>query len=71
MALSGKYGKLSIPRIGEEEPVFILRAQDKLAEYAIEAYRVLAASHHLPLAEEIQKEADRFRQWTGAKKLPD
>jgi len=50
MALSGKYGKLSIPRIGEEEPVFILRAQDKLAEYAIEAYRVLAASHHLPLA---------------------
>ena len=36
MALSGKYGKLNIPRIGEEEPVFILRAQDRLAEFAIE-----------------------------------
>ena len=32
MAVSGKYGKLDIPKIGEDEPVFILRAQDKLAE---------------------------------------
>lgn len=36
MALSGKYGKLNIPRVGEEEPVFILRAQDRLAEFAME-----------------------------------
>jgi len=71
MALSGKYGKLNIPRIGEEEPVFILRAQDKLAEYAIEAYKALAASHNLPLAKGVEEEIDRFRQWTGAKKLPD
>jgi len=71
MALSGKYGKLSIPKIGEEEPVFILRAQDRLAQYAIEAYKALAASHDLPLAAGVQKEIDRFRQWAGAKKLPD
>ena len=45
MAISGKYGKLHIPRIGEEEPVFILRAQDQLAVYAIEMYQLLAASH--------------------------
>ncbi len=31
MALSGKYGKLNIPRIGDEEPVFVLRAQYRLA----------------------------------------
>jgi len=34
MAISGKCGKVHIPRIGEEEPVFILRAQDQLAVYA-------------------------------------
>ena len=45
MALSGKYGRLDIPRIGVEEPVFILRAQDKLAEPAIEMYQLLAVSH--------------------------
>ena len=31
MALSEKYGELGIPRISEDEPVFILRAQNKLA----------------------------------------
>ena len=40
MAISGKYGRLNIPRIGEEEPVFVLRAQDRLAEPAIEMYRL-------------------------------
>jgi hypothetical protein len=35
MALSRRYSKLNIPRVGEE-PVFILRAQDRLAEFAIE-----------------------------------
>jgi hypothetical protein len=71
MALSGKYGKLNIPRIGEEEPVFILRAQDRLAEPAIEMYRLLAASHGCKLAEGLQKEVNSFRQWKGARKLPD
>lgn len=71
MALSGKYGKLNIPRIGEEEPVFILRAQDRLAEPAIEMYRLLAASHGCRLAEGLQKEVESFRQWKGTKKLPD
>lgn len=71
MALSGKYGRLDIPRIGAEEPVFILRAQDKLAEPAIEMYRVLVASHGCLLAEALQREIDSFHQWQGAKKLPD
>lgn len=71
MALSGKYGKLDIPRVGSDEPVFILRAQDKLAESAIEMYRVLAASHGAKLAQGLQKEIDSFRRWSGNKKLPD
>jgi len=71
MAISGKYGKLTIPRIGEEEPVFVLRAQDKLAEPAIEMYRLLAASHSSQVTNALQKEIDRFRKWKGMKKLPD
>ena len=71
MAISGKYGRLNIPKIGEDEPVFILHAQDKLAEPAIEMYRALAASHGCRLAQGLQKEIDGFRQWKGAKKLPD
>jgi hypothetical protein len=55
MALSGKYGRMSIPGIGDEEPVFILRAQDKLAEPTIEMYRILASSHNCQLASSLQK----------------
>lgn len=71
MALSSKYGRIDIPKIGADEPVFILRAQDRLAEHAIEIYRALAASHGCRLAETLQKEIDNFRRWKGTKKLPD
>jgi hypothetical protein len=71
MALSGKYGKIDIPKVGGNEPVFVLRAQDKLAEPTIQIYRILAASHGSPLAEDLQKEIDAFRRWGGPKKLPD
>ena len=71
MALSGKYGKIDIPNIGENEPVFVLRARDKLAEHAIEMYRALAASHGVPVADTLQKEVDSFRRWSGQKKIPD
>jgi hypothetical protein len=71
MAVSSKYGKLKISKIGDDEPVFILRAQDKLAETAIELYRSLAVSHGVCLGEGLSKEAERFRSWGGSKKLPD
>ena len=71
MALSGKYGKLNIPRVGEDEPIFILRAQDQLAETTIEVYRSLLASLGSPLAKNLQKEIDAFRRWSGTKKIPD
>jgi hypothetical protein len=71
MALSGKYGNVNVPAIGADEPVFILRAQDKLAEATIEMYRLLAASHGLSLAGALQKEIETFRQWKGQKKMPD
>jgi hypothetical protein len=71
MAISGKYGKLDIPRIGADEPVFILRAQDVLAGPMVEIYRVLAASHNSPMSESLLREIERFKSWSGKKKMPD
>jgi hypothetical protein len=71
MAVSGKYGKLEIPKIGAEEPVFILRAQDILAVTTIQIYQLIAASHGCPSAKELDKEIQSFRKWPGPKKMPD
>ena len=71
MAASGKYGKINIPRIQDDEPVFIIRAQDKLAEAAIGMYQLLVASHGAGAADGVLKEIDRFRKWKGSRKLPD
>jgi flavorubredoxin len=71
MAISTKYGKIDIPKIADDEPVFILRAQDRLAEHAIDMYRSLAASHGSAVVEKIQTAIDDFSSWSGSKKLPD
>ena len=71
MAVSTKYGKVDIPKVGADEPVFILRAQDQLAKAAIEMYKSLVSSHGRPLAGSLQKEIDNFDKWKGKKKLPD
>ncbi len=71
MAISGKYGRVNIPEIGADEPVFILRAQDKLAVAAIGMYRLLANSHGAKLVDSLQKEIDAFSNWSGKNKLPD
>lgn len=70
MPLSRIYGKLDIPTIGEDEPVFILRGQDILAQRAIEMYRFLAEAHGCQVAEAMAKEMGSFQQWPGQKKLP-
>lgn len=71
MAVSGKYGSVEIGQIGKDEPVFILRAQDELAEYTIEMYELLAVSHKCKIADSLWQELERFKMWEGAKKLPD
>jgi flavorubredoxin len=71
MALSGKYGKLDIPKIAAEEPVFILRAQDVLAATVIRMYQLLADSHGRLLAKDLDKEIQSFQKWPGSKKMPD
>jgi hypothetical protein len=71
MAVSGKYGKVFISKIGEEEPVFILRAQDQLPAEAIEKYTDLAIQNGLPGDESLQKEIEVFRNWRGPERMPD
>jgi hypothetical protein len=71
MALSGKYGKLDIPKIAAEEPVFIIRAQDALAPIAIRMYQLLVESRGRPLAGELDRQIDSFRKWHGSRKMPD
>ncbi len=71
MAISGKYGKIDIPKVGEDEPVCIIRAQDNLAQRTIEMYRTLTESHKCQLADTLQQEIESFRQWKGNRKLPD
>lgn len=71
MAISGKYGQIDIPKIKADEPVFILRAQDKLAQDAVELYKILANSHNSKLAGKLDEEIARFRKWSGPKKMPD
>lgn len=68
LAISGKYGKIEIRKIGADELVFILRAQDKLPEATIGIYRLLVNTHHLELTDSFQKEIDAFNKWSGIKK---
>jgi hypothetical protein len=70
MAMSRTYGRLEIPMIGEDEPVFILRGQDVLAQSGIEMYRLLAEAHGCQVAEALTGEISCFRQWPGERKLP-
>jgi len=70
MAMSRTYGKLEIPMIGEDEPVFILRGQDILAQSGIEMYRLLAEAHGCQVAEALIGEISCFRQWQGERRLP-
>jgi hypothetical protein len=71
MAISGKYGLLKISKIGDKEPVFILRAQDELAAPTIEIYKILALSHGCGIAGSLSEELEKFINWTGPKKMPD
>ena len=71
MAISGKYGKLDIPKIGADEPVFILRAQDRLARGVVEIYKLLVESHESAVGKQLDEEIERFKNWSGPKKMPD
>lgn len=70
MAISETYGRLDIPSIGAEEPVFILRARDRLARDAIKMYKLLAEAYGCELGEIIERQLRIFAEWAGEKTLP-
>lgn len=77
MAISLKYGKLDIPGIGEDEPVFILRAQDKTAADNLDGYSLNASlagckGDLIGMMDDVE---EQFENWQEANsnlvKLPD
>jgi hypothetical protein len=67
MAIDSKYGRVQLERgtIGEDEPVVVFRAQDKLLLEVLRAYRarcvaVLAPMRHL---ESIDEAAASVAKW--------
>jgi hypothetical protein len=78
MAQAGKYGFIhpdnALPDIGQDEPVFILRAHDSLSVLTLESYASLAdgagcTEEHV---EGVGDAIQRFRVWqaTNGVKVP-
>lgn len=70
MGLDTKYGQVAPEKIPADEPVFVLRAQDPLAQATIRDYaeRVKAFPELDDKFEKaVRKEADRFEEWASGK----
>lgn len=59
--------------IADDEPVFILRAQDLIAPYCVNEWaRVYEGmGGNAPKVAEAQAVAEQMVQWTGKRKFPD
>lgn len=70
MGYDGKYGRVTLERgtIGENEPVVVFRAQDRLLPKLLKIYKILcelagSPQHHLDL---IHESAMRVKAWQEA-----
>jgi len=75
MGLDGKYGKVTLekkPNVPDAEPLFVLRAQDKLAAGAVKFYasQYLRATGDEKGNQSILDQAKAMEDWP-TKKLPD
>jgi hypothetical protein len=71
MAIEAKYGKIDIPGIPENEPVFIMRAQDAFAGYVLEQYANLReGAGDFDGASDVMEVRASFQDWP-TKKIPD
>lgn len=57
-----------LPKVRDDEPIFVLRGQDLVAPLAIEYWGVQARNHHSPnmKVEEAMQDAQNFRNWQAA-----
>ena len=70
MAIAGKYGRITTEcgDIPEDEPVFLLRARDRQAIYAIAAYSRHCSQRNSPLAHlnDLARVIGVFADWQEA-----
>lgn len=77
MGIDLKYGTVTTESgtIGADEPVFIVRAQDKLARYVIESYRQLCQEAGSPQGhlDGIERAYQQFSSWQESNftKIPE
>lgn len=74
MAIDNKYGRIEIPGIPDDEPVFVLRAQDALAVPTICHYSSLVRElqrHEDKMLEALRLVLRKFSEWKSPRKLPD
>ena len=66
------YDRIQDPsgKIPEEEPVFLLRGQDKFAAKAVRAYARLVEAESPEIAKRAFEQADLMDKWP-VKKIPD
>lgn len=67
MGIDGKYGRVTTERgtIGDDEPVVVFRAQDRLLPDLLKVYKIMcklagSPEHHLDL---IHQSAETVRAW--------
>jgi hypothetical protein len=73
MAIDNKYGRLDIPGIPENEPVFVLRAQDSFALPTIIYYKMLVSGLGRledKMVSGLSRTIYGFSKW-AERKLPD
>lgn len=69
MGIDGKYGRVTVERgtIGENEPVVVFRAQDRMLPYILLAYYEVCQQegsprHHLDRIEKTRQEVAEWQQ---------
>lgn len=71
MARDTKYGNILIVGVPEEEPIFILRAQDVFAIRMLKEYKELReSSGDVDGEKSVQASIDAFKNW-NFRKVPD
>lgn len=75
MAVEEKYGNVEIPGVPADEPVFVLRAQDRLAFSTLIHYSLIAEQHgcEYKFIQSITDLTEKFAEWQDnhMTKLPD
>lgn len=63
----------TLRKAGETEPIFVLRAQDRLAPEVVRFWCLLAEKTGVPLekVEDARGLASAMDQWGGTRKFPD